>query len=360
MKCGVCKGGTGRGYCGACVQDRMCQHEWLSNVVQERTAQVAQSGWTADRAQQLYEYQTRRLQARQARVAELKARIHEREQQIAAARQWYRELSESNKRNSVQQLESNTGLSTKQEAREQSHATQSALERVETTATALRADRLVLTSALCTVVGLRTVETDVFAGVDERARLFGLPWPGIDDWRKFPADYINACVSHSVHIFSVLSNYLHLQTPFAVVKRGSRLFIRPNWRQVDVREAALSIDDDRASFVVGLAMLFYNIAFMCHRQGVRVPVEQVADAVENMRLAVLAQAEPENTARTRLPFALDIYTVVQEVMRMYADPAHPDADLELRSRVHDELRRLHLCDDAVDSVDYEDDNWAII
>ncbi|KAJ2827617.1 hypothetical protein IWW50_001803 [Coemansia erecta] len=349
MKCGVCKGGIARGYCGACVQDRVCQHEWLDDVVGRGAVQNTPGEWSASSLHQLYEYQARRLQARRARVAELRARIREREQQIAAAQQRHRELGELSRSRRAQLQESRA---------EQGVVERGRVQRVEAE---LRTDRLVLASALCSVVGLRVVESDVFAGVDERARLFGLPWPGTDDWNKYPADYVNACVSHCVHVFSVLAHYLHLHLPFSILKRGSRLFIRPNWRLADAREAALSIDDsNRASFVAGLGMLFYDIAYMCHRQGVRVPVEQVADVVENMRLAVLAQGEPANEARMRLPFALDIYAVVQEVMRMYADPSRPSSDLELRDRVHEELRRLHLCDDAVDSMDYDDENWTVV
>ncbi|KAJ1726537.1 hypothetical protein LPJ61_005122, partial [Coemansia biformis] len=235
----------------------------------------------------------------------------------------------------------------------------------------LRKDRRTLADALCEVVGLQLAPPassgDVFSGMDAQARLFGLPWLGTDDWAKYPNDYINACVSHCTQVFSVLAHYFHLRLPFAISKRGSSLFIRPNWREVDAGEATLSIGDaNRASFVVGLSMLLYDVAFMCHRQGVRVPVEQIADVVDNLRQAVVVLASRENEARQRLPFTLDVYAVVQEVLKMYtragdADSgAEAEADAALRSQVHDVLRRLHLCDDAVDSVEYEDASWAII
>ncbi|KAI9504276.1 hypothetical protein BX070DRAFT_182448, partial [Coemansia spiralis] len=87
----------------------------------------------------------------------------------------------------------------------------------------------------------------------------------------YPNDYINACVGHCIHIFSVLSHYLHTKLPFHISKRGANLYIRPNWRQVDAGEAELNIkDSNHASFIVGLSMLFFDIAYLCHRQGVRV------------------------------------------------------------------------------------------
>ncbi|KAJ2011769.1 hypothetical protein GGI06_004399 [Coemansia sp. S85] len=198
--------------------------------------------------------------------------------------------------------------------------------------------------------------------MDDRKRLFGLPWPGHEDWAKYPNDYINACVGHCIHIFSVLAHYLHLDLPFHISKRGSSLYIRANWRDVDVGEAALSIgDSNTASFVVGLSMLFFDIAYLCHRQGVRVVAERITDAVDNMRQAVLSLAERENEIRQRAPLELELYSVVQEVMKMYEHAGRKESEASLlRQQVHDVLRRLHLCDDAVDSIDYDDENWALV
>ncbi|KAJ2669582.1 hypothetical protein IWW42_004534 [Coemansia sp. RSA 1085] len=305
------------------------------------------SEWDSGSIQKLYEYQSRRLQLRRQRVAALRAQISRREEQIAVATQLRDELKDRARLQDLQPTES---------TEEKQQLVTKRRRKCQRAETALRSDRLILAKVLCSVVGLRLVETDVFAGMDERARLFGLPWPGKDYWTKYPADYINACVGHCIHVFSVLSHYFHLNLPFHIFKRGSCLLIRPNWRQVEEGEATLSIEDNQPRFIVGLAMLFYDIAFMCHRQGVRVPVEQVTDAVENMRLAVLALDEPENEAVVRLPFTLDIYAVVQEVMRMY----NLETETALQ-QIHDVLRQLHLCDDTVDTIDFDDDeNWAII
>ncbi|KAJ2808571.1 hypothetical protein H4R20_000801 [Coemansia guatemalensis] len=327
---------------------------------------MRQVEWTPVRVQQLYEYQSKRLQARRQRVAALRDRIRVREQQIMAAKQLHSEMLEQNtkrraqirqnEQNTVQRLEQST-----QEATEASHKSTGQCQRVHAM---LRQDRGILAEALCSVVGLQLrlpANDDVFSSMDGQARLFGLPWPGSEDWAKYPNEYINACVNHCIHVFSVLTHYFHLKLPFHILKRGSSLFIRPNWRLVDVDEAALSIDDsNRASFVVGLSMLLYDVAFMCHRQGVRVPIEQITDVVENLRQAVLSLSHRENEARMRLPFTLDVYSVVQEIMKMYSAPGDTEPDATLRDQVHKVLRQLHLCDDTVDIVDYDDENWAII
>ncbi|KAJ2364219.1 hypothetical protein IW150_006538 [Coemansia sp. RSA 2607] len=60
--------------------------------------------------------------------------------------------------------------------------------------------------------------------------------------------------------------------------------------------------------------------------------------------------------KLRGAFDVEIYDVVVRVLALYSGTA----DEELRQQVHLVLRSLHICDDAVDNVDNDDDNWAII
>ncbi|KAJ2767793.1 Peroxisome chaperone and import receptor, partial [Coemansia nantahalensis] len=322
-------------YCGACVQDRLLQHGWLADLA---ARPQAARGWDADSLRRLYAYQSERLQARRQRVAALRAQIQAREQQIAAARRVCSELAERVGARQVELLEHERGPAAQLErdALEASEAAGKSAAQQQRASAMLRADRRTLADALCEVVGLQLAPPasggDVFSGMDAQARLFGLPWPSTDDWAKYPSDYINACVSHCVQVFSVLAHYLHLRLPFEIVKRRSSLFIRPSLREADggeagPGEAALSVGDaNRASFVVGLGMLFYDVAYMCHRQGVRVATEHITEVIGNLRQAVVALADRENEARLRLPFTLDVYAVVQEVLKMYAASGDAEAD----------------------------------
>ncbi|KAJ2081482.1 hypothetical protein H4R24_002307 [Coemansia sp. RSA 988] len=367
MKCGVCRAANPKSYCGACIRDRICQREWLTDTTSTACgSNVREVEWTPVRVQQLYEYQSKRLQARRLRVAALRDRIQVREHQIVEAKQLHSEMLEQTtaRRAQIRRNEQETARRLEQSALEATETSHKNTLQCQRAHAMLRQDRGILAEALCGVVGLQLrlpANDDVFSSMDGQSRLFGLPWPGSEDWAKYPNEYINACVSHCIHVFSVLTHYFHLRLPFHILKRGSSLFIRPNWRLVDVDEAALSIDDsNRASFIVGLSMLLYDVAFMCHRQGVRIPIEQITDVVENLRQAVLALSHRENEARIRLPFTLDIYSVVHEIMKMYSAPGEAEPDATLRDQVHNVLRQLHLCDDTVDSVDCDDENWAII
>ncbi|KAJ2389238.1 hypothetical protein GGI23_005878 [Coemansia sp. RSA 2559] len=383
----VCKTAKLKCYCGDCVRDRAFQHEWI--VGQVRTPANAEPGSrhvssqplaSSSGIEQLYEYQIGRLQARRQRIAELRARIEVRKRLVAEAHDARDMIAKDLERRKARMLELRqaiVGRLDEQKTQEARKLNKRAAVCQEVHAV-LRADRGILAKTLCEVVGLqldvppspeRTGELEEeeypFAEMDTRRRLFGLPWPGSEDWAKYPSDYINACVGHCIHILSVLSHYFHTDLPFYISKRGAGLYIRPNWREVEIGEAELSIrDNNHASFIVGLSMLFFDIAYLCHRQGVRVHAEQTTDAIENLRQAVRAARAKENEARTRLPFMLDIYSVAQEVTKMYvvADGSrrwHGSEDA-LRKQVNDVLLRLHLCDDAIDNADYEEESWAVI
>ncbi|KAJ2820334.1 hypothetical protein GGI24_004517 [Coemansia furcata] len=360
----------------------MSQHDWVldfaGNAGGSGHGASMPSGSTCGSL--LYEYQADRMRAGHQRVAALKAKVRARQQLVAEVQQRRDDAAQevARRRALLQEFKQGEAVRAERAMHEAKSAESKKAAQVARVGGVLRKDRGILTHALCQVVGLQTAgaavpnhgvggeddEDDVFflsMDMDDRKRLFGLPWPGPEDWAKYPNDYINACVGHCIHIFSILAHYLHLELPFHISKRGSSLYIRANWRDVDVGEAALSIGDgNRASFVVGLSMLFFDIAYLCHRQGVRVLAEHVTDAVDNMRRAVLSLAEREAEPRRLPPLELELYAVVQEVMRMYVDAGRKESDALLRQQVHDVLRRLHLCDDAVDSVDYEDENWAII
>ncbi|KAJ2747562.1 hypothetical protein GGI20_000387 [Coemansia sp. BCRC 34301] len=368
MKCSICSAVKAKYYCGQCVRDRMCQHDWVLGHAQNTS--------NSDCALRLYEYQTDRLQAGHQRVTVLKAKVCARQELVAEAQQRRDSMLQSlaQRRAELQELKQGEAAQTERAAYEAKSTASKKGAQVAKVNSVLRKDRGTLANALCQVVGLQTAgaiaqnhdedeDDEVFflnMDMDDRKRLFGLPWPGHEDWAKYPNDYINACVGHCIHIFSVLAHYLHLDLPFHISKRGSSLYIRANWREVDGSEAALSISDrNTASFVVGLSMLFFDIAYLCHRQGVRVMVECITDVVDNMRQAVLSLAERESETRQGLPFSLELYSVVQEVMKMYADAGRKESETALlRQQVHGVLRRLHLCDDAVDSVDT--DNWTIV
>ncbi|KAJ1887904.1 hypothetical protein LPJ66_008861 [Kickxella alabastrina] len=377
MQCSVCKTANPKHYyCGTCVHDRVYQHDWVLGTRHT----VAERAHPGALQQQHHAHQSGRLQGLHQRITQLRAQISRRQQQISAAQRLHHQLASAQARRQTQleeALAQGAGRAAERQVLGAQEACAKSLERCQRIERGLAGDRGTLARALSSVVGLQldVPEDEVLVLLDDGRQLFGLPWPGPEEWTRYPAEYINACVGHCVHVFSVLAHYFHADLPFRVLKRGPRLMIRPHWRSVDAGEALLSLSGGAgsgvAAFVVGLGMLLFNVAYLCHCRGVSVPVEQVADAVENLRLAVVGEPEPEPepepgpgpavARRQQGAFALDVYAVIMEAAKMYAGPMlGGDSEGALRTQVHGVLRSLHLCDDAVDSVDYDDENWAII
>ncbi|KAJ2723054.1 hypothetical protein GGI07_002881 [Coemansia sp. Benny D115] len=372
MQCGVCHTPKSKSYCGLCVQDRLCQHNWVLGLVRSAGHSAGAPGWSQlqqqqqqQQQQQKHAYLASRIQQRRQRIAGLRALIAVRQRQVAAVQQIGRRAADANGRRqqhlcALEQstvADDNKRVDEAHEALRRQRASNTKME------AALRGDRGILAGALCQVVGLQLeLEADPFLAMADSRRLFGLPWPGDGDWAKYPREYVNACVGHCVHVFSVLAHYLHVDLPFRVVRRGARLFIRPHLRQVDGGEALLSVAGEGGvpSFVAGLSMLFFNVACLAHAMGVVVPLEQATDVVDNLRLIVLALSDDPPPPPPRSDtLALDMYAVAQETVRMYVGVGGA-RELALRQQVDAVLRALHLCDDAIDSIDHDEDNWAII
>ncbi|KAJ1725111.1 hypothetical protein LPJ53_000674 [Coemansia erecta] len=360
MQCEVCKTGRkAKFFCGLCIQDRVTQHDWVVGQLAMRHSKLAavDSSTQVGVMQQLYEYQSSRLEQRRQRVARLRAAIAERQQQITAAQNMLQSSVSGLQRRKAQQTElaqESHGLHRQERgALEQQEQGRAAFRRL---AQSLRKDRATLASALSSVVGLRlgAPAGDTYAQLADGDGLFGLAWPsggeeGHGSWGKYPREYIDACVGHCAHVLSVLAHYYHVGLPFRIVRRGARLVIRQQWEAQG--EAPLSAGEERPRFVVGLAMLFYDVLFLCWSRGVRVGADQATEAVANLRRAAMGTGE-----KPRGMFEVEVYDVVVRVLALYSGAA----DEELRQQVHLVLRSLHLCDDAVDSVDNDDDNWAII
>lgn len=356
MKCTSCSRTTNSEYyCQNCVQDRIEQHRWNIELVDHQPSDHQP-------LEHLYGYQQHRLSQRRDRIYQLRSRIQIYKELIQAAQQTLddRRQQLATRRNRLTDNRDMAIPETETERTKSEEAVQGELKK----------SRRVLVNALREVSGLRSAAA---------GRIFGLPWPSREDWSKYADEYISACVGHSVHVLSVLAFYLHEELPFSVIKRGAQLVIRPRWRRIaDVHrkrgtEAALGVDRgarNRAQFVVGLGMLFYNVAYLCGRWGVRVELERVTDAVGNLR-KLMEAVQRDLLVKTESEL-LDLYETVMEVVYMYEAPGGPSEDEEggdvagLRQDVLEVLGSMHLWSSAraqeeeAAAEEEEDESWAII
>ncbi|KAI8078023.1 UV radiation resistance protein and autophagy-related subunit 14-domain-containing protein [Gilbertella persicaria] len=128
--------------------------------------------------------------------------------------------------------------------------------------------------------------------VKEVTSLFELK-PGVVEesqaLQKYPKEELNAPIGLVIHMLGLVVRYLGIKLPFMIFQKGIQHYIRmipPNtqiWSST--RKFPLFLEEDDKNFkrfVVGMAMLNYNLAYLCHTQGVKIPVSQVVNTLQSL------------------------------------------------------------------------------
>ncbi|RCH88523.1 hypothetical protein CU098_004398 [Rhizopus stolonifer] len=109
------------------------------------------------------------------------------------------------------------------------------------------------------------------------------------DVSKYPKEELNAPIGLVIHMLGLVVRYLGIKLPFMIFQKGIQHYIRmipPNtqiWSST--RKFPLFLEEDDKNFkrfVVGMAMLNYNLAYLCHTQGVKIPVSQVVNTLQSL------------------------------------------------------------------------------
>lgn len=123
-------------------------------------------------------------------------------------------------------------------------------------------------------------------------KLINVGFSAYGDYLAYPREKFNAGLGHAVHITIIMSHYLGVTLPFQIVYRGSKSVAKPGIISLTglldksamvPNQLPLYLTDTNAeTFGIGLAMLNYNVSFMCHSQGVEIPIHQVPNTLENI------------------------------------------------------------------------------
>ncbi|KAJ1927325.1 hypothetical protein IWQ60_003031 [Tieghemiomyces parasiticus] len=168
------------------------------------------------------------------------------------------------------------------------------------------------------------------------AHVGSLLWPTANEWHKFPADYVNACLGYALHLLDTLVRYY------------------------DVPIVPLYMTDHNLDrFAIGLSMFNYNVLYLCSLQGLDIPLSMVSQSAMNLRAACL-KSQPREASELRpyppsTQFAHGFYEVVRHTLELYTrDPSIP-------SKATAYLRELRFCEDDMDQFEREDEEkWDII
>ncbi|KAI8800366.1 UV radiation resistance protein and autophagy-related subunit 14-domain-containing protein [Cladochytrium replicatum] len=151
-------------------------------------------------------------------------------------------------------------------------------------------------------------------------RIVNVSFSTFGNYLNYPREKFNAGLSHAMHMTILLAHYLNITLPFEIVNRGPKSFAKarahPHLADFDslvdrepatfgsaaaAAAAAVAVlsadaftdpppvqaplylaDSNIDQFTIGLAMLNYDIAYLCWTQGVQVPFVRMANTLENL------------------------------------------------------------------------------
>ncbi|CAG8646860.1 25117_t:CDS:2 [Cetraspora pellucida] len=100
---------------------------------------------------------------------------------------------------------------------------------------------------------------------------------------------INTAVGHVMHMIGLIAFYLGIKLPFLVINKGYKSFAKGSIHGIPISKRPLYLTDRNSEdFTVGMAMLNYNIAYLCHTQGVDIPHTRISHTLQNLFLCCQA------------------------------------------------------------------------
>ncbi|KAI9252446.1 UV radiation resistance protein/autophagy-related protein 14 [Sporodiniella umbellata] len=104
-----------------------------------------------------------------------------------------------------------------------------------------------------------------------------------------PKEEINAPISLVVHMLRLIVHYLGIKLPFKIFQKNINPYIQletPNpklWKNNNKMPLFLDKEDKNFKrFTIGVAMLNYNISYLCYTQGVEIPLSEVANTLQSL------------------------------------------------------------------------------
>ncbi|KAI9263600.1 UV radiation resistance protein and autophagy-related subunit 14-domain-containing protein [Helicostylum pulchrum] len=93
---------------------------------------------------------------------------------------------------------------------------------------------------------------------------------------------LNAPIGLVIHMLGLIVRYLGIKLPFEIIRRGIKPYIRSPNKQ-HVRKFPLFLEEDDKNFkkfIHGMAMLNYNIVYICYTQGVKIPSTDIVNTLQ--------------------------------------------------------------------------------
>ncbi|KAF9366720.1 hypothetical protein BGX34_009560 [Mortierella sp. NVP85] len=114
-------------------------------------------------------------------------------------------------------------------------------------------------------------------------------------FENYDRDAINTTIENVVHMMTLVACYLGIKLPFDTFRRQSRyyIYIQAAFTAGSKRAPLFLSESNIMPFATGLAHLNYNIAYLCHSQGIQITLANATNTLENL----LACCEAPNLGR---------------------------------------------------------------
>ncbi|KAF9974070.1 hypothetical protein BGZ73_002659 [Actinomortierella ambigua] len=101
-------------------------------------------------------------------------------------------------------------------------------------------------------------------------------------FENYDRDEINTSIGNVIHMSTLIACYLGVKLPFLTYLRSFVYHIHPSLSASSRRTPLNLSETNLESFAMGLAMLNYNIAYLCYSQGVTIPLKKAPNTLENL------------------------------------------------------------------------------
>ncbi|KAF9302364.1 hypothetical protein BGZ74_005457 [Mortierella antarctica] len=151
-------------------------------------------------------------------------------------------------------------------------------------------------------------------------------------FENYDTDEINTTIENVIHMMTLVACYLGIKLPFDTFTRSSKYYIQAAFTAGSKRAPLFLSESNIIAFAAGLGHLNYNIAFLCHSQGVHITLANATNTLENL----LACCEAPNLGRytnyasivTKKPEDKSAGTHYSDMEDSMISPGSDDGDFE--------------------------------
>lgn len=172
----------------------------------------------------------------------------------------------------------------------------------------------------------------------------------------YDTDEINTTIENVIHMMTLVACYLGIKLPFDTFTRFSKYYIQAAFTAGSKRAPLFLSENNIISFAAGLGHLNYNIAYLCHSQGVHITLTNATNTLENL----LACCEATNLGRytnyasivTKKPEDKSVGNHHSDLEDSTISPGSDDGDFEtidpyLRTRASNPSKAQELNEDVL-------------